>query len=168
MKAKPTSLQLYKAHRERLLRYANRLSGDHTLAEDIVQDTWFLFARQPVEQIGSPLQYLRAIVRNLFIARLRRTASEGTDGVDFDTATEGVMDNTASPEHEASARETLARVIAVIDAMPHRQAVAFKLYYFEGLKLREIAGHLDFSIPMVHRLIADGMAICERIYEEGL
>lgn len=168
MKAKLTSLQLYEAHRERLLSYANRLSGDHTLAEDIVQDTWLLFARQPVEQISAPLQYLRAIVRNLFITRLRRAASERTDGVDFDTATEGMMDNAASPEHEASARETLARVIAVIDAMPRRQAAAFKLYYFEGLKLREIAGHLDLSIPMVHRLIADGMAVCDRIYEEGL
>ncbi|WP_264812359.1 RNA polymerase sigma factor, partial [Gluconacetobacter sacchari] len=91
-----------------------------------------------------------------------------TDGVDFDTVTEGMADNAASPEYAASARETLARVIAVIDAMPPRQACAFKLYYFEGLKLREIAARLDLSVPMVHRLIADGMTICDRIYEEGL
>ncbi|MBO1324465.1 RNA polymerase sigma factor [Acetobacter sp. TBRC 12305] len=168
MKAKRTSLQLYEAHRERLLSYANRLSGDRTLAEDIVQDTWLLFARQPVEQIGAPFQYLRTIVRNLFITRLRRTRNEGTDGVDFDAATQDMADNAASPEAAASARETLARVVAAVDAMPPRQRDAFKLYYFEGLKLREIAMRLDLSIPMVHRLIADGMTICDRIYEEGL
>lgn len=168
MKGKRTSLQLYEAHRERLLNYANRLSGDRTLAEDIVQDVWLLFARQPVEHIGAPLQYLRTIVRNLFITRLRRTADEETKDVDFDAVVEGIADHAASPEQAASARETLVRVLAMVDAMPLRQAEAFKLYYFEGLKLREIAARLDLSIPMVHRLIADGMTICDRIYEEGL
>ena len=84
------------------------------LCQDFERNSYLLFARQAVEQIGAPLQYLRAIVRNLSITRLRRTANEGTDGVDFGTATERMMDNAASPEHKPSACETLACVIAVV------------------------------------------------------
>ncbi|WP_366125165.1 RNA polymerase sigma factor [Acetobacter lambici] len=49
MNQKRTSLELYQTHRASLLSYATRLSGDHTVAEDIVQDVWLLFSRQQVE-----------------------------------------------------------------------------------------------------------------------
>ena len=52
MDGKRTSLELYQTHRATLLSYATRLSGDKTVAEDIVQDVWLLFSRQRVETIA--------------------------------------------------------------------------------------------------------------------
>lgn len=72
MNPKRTSLDLYQAHRDSLLSYATRLSGDRTAAEDIVQDVWLLFSRQQIETIVTPLNYLRTMVRNLVITRVRR------------------------------------------------------------------------------------------------
>ncbi|MFT8464907.1 MULTISPECIES: RNA polymerase sigma factor [Acetobacter] len=168
MKAQRTSWQLYEAHRENLLSYANRLCGDKTLAEDIVQDAWLLFSRQQVERITSPLHYLRTIVRNLLLTRGRRVSRAGLVETDFDIATVNVEDQTASPEASVAAREVMRRVFDVINLMPERQRDALMMYHFKGMKLREIAAHLGVSHALVHRLIADGVAICDRIREEGL
>ncbi|WP_242010247.1 RNA polymerase sigma factor [Acetobacter conturbans] len=167
MKPKPLSSDLYEAHRSGLLSYARRLSGDSVLAEDVVQDAWVLFARQPAHAISSPGNYLRTIVRNLLMTRLRRAKIERISDTDFDVVTATVADDAASPEETVAARETMTRVIDALDALPARQADAIRMYHFEGMKLREVAAMLGVSIPMVHGLITEGLAICNRIRKEG-
>lgn len=63
----------------------------------------------------------------------------------------------------------MTRIVATIAALPdERQRQAIRMYHFEGLKLREISAHLGISTTRVHRLIADGMAICDCVRKEGL
>jgi RNA polymerase sigma-70 factor (ECF subfamily) len=165
---KRTSLELYQTHRASLLSYAARLSGDKTLAEDIVQDVWLLFSRQQIETIAAPLNYLRTMVRNLVITRARRQRVEGTAGTDFEAATAGIADGQVSPEESVASREAMQRIVDAIAAMPDpRQRQAIRMYHFEGMKLREIAAHLDLSLTRVHGLIEDGMVICDRVRQEG-
>lgn len=137
------------------------------LAEDIVQDAWLLFARQSAGTIVSPGSYLRTIVRNLLMTRARRAKIERMSEADFDVVTATVADEAVSPEETAAARETMMRVMDALDALPERQAEAIRLYHFEGMKLREVAAVLGVSIPMVHGLITEGLAICNRIRKEG-
>lgn len=167
MKSKHPSFELYEAHRPGLLSYARQLSGDAVLAEDIVQDAWLLFARQSAGTIVSPGSYLRTIVRNLLMTRARRAKIERMSEADFDVVTATVADDAVSPEETAAARETMMRVMDALDALPERQAEAIRLYHFEGMKLREVAAVLGVSIPMVHGLITEGLAICNRIRKEG-
>lgn len=163
-----TSLELYQTHRASLLSYAARLSGDKTAAEDIVQDVWLLFSRQRVETIAAPLNYLRTMVRNLVITRVRRQRVEGTAGTDFEAATAGVPDGQVSPEDNVASREVMKRIVDVIAAMPDpRQRQAICMYHFEGMKLREIAAHLGLSLTRVHGLIEEGMVLCDRARKEG-
>ncbi|BAU38677.1 DNA-directed RNA polymerase sigma-70 factor [Acetobacter pasteurianus NBRC 101655] len=165
---KRTSLELYQTHRATLLSYATRLSGDKTVAEDIVQDVWLLFSRQRVETIAAPLNYLRTIVRNLVITRVRKEGVENTAGSDFEAVTAEIADDQVSPEENVASREAMKRIVDAIAAMPDpRQRQAIRMYHFEGLKLREIAVHLDLSLTRVHGLIEDGMAICDRVRKEG-
>ncbi|ARW11579.1 RNA polymerase sigma factor [Acetobacter ascendens] len=168
MNQKRTSLELYQTHRASLLSYATRLSGDHTVAEDIVQDVWLLFSRQQVEMIAAPLNYLRTMVRNLVITRMRRLGREGTLGTDFESATAAITDGQVSPEENVASREAMKRIVDAIAAMPDpRQRQAIHMYHFEGMKLREIALHLGLSLTRVHGLIEEGMVICDRVRKEG-
>ncbi|MFT8897779.1 MAG: sigma-70 family RNA polymerase sigma factor [Acetobacter sp.] len=167
MKSKHPSFELYEEHRPGLLSYARQLSGDAVLAEDIVQDAWLLFARQSAGTIVSPGSYLRTIVRNLLMTRARRAKIERMSEADFDVVSATVADDAVSPEETVAARETMMRVMEALDALPEQQAEAIRLYHFEGMKLREVAAVLGLSISMVHGLITEGLAICNRIRKEG-
>ncbi|OUI99910.1 DNA-directed RNA polymerase subunit sigma-24 [Acetobacter sp. DsW_54] len=108
------------------------------------------------------------MVRNLVITRARRQRVEGTAGTDFDVATAGIADGQVSPEENVASREAMQRIVDAIAAMPDpRQRQAIRMYHFEGMKLREIAAHLDLSLTRVHGLIEDGMVICDRVRKEG-
>lgn len=144
--------------------YAGKLSGDRASAEDIVQDAWLLMDRKARDGIiREPLGYLRRIIRNLVFAQARgarETAVAPEDMAD-------VADDRPSAEAALMARQAMDRVLDAIDAMPPRQRAAIKMYHFEGMKLREIAERLGLSTSYTHRLIADGMEICDQRRRQG-
>jgi DNA-directed RNA polymerase specialized sigma24 family protein len=68
-----TPLALYSAHRNALTSYASGIVGDHSRAEDVVQEAWLRFVaamgKGPLEE---PVGYLYRIVRNLAVDYRRR------------------------------------------------------------------------------------------------
>jgi RNA polymerase sigma factor (sigma-70 family) len=156
------SLGLYRSHRESLISYAGRLSGDPGTAEDIVQDAWLLFDRRTGDEgIREPLAYLKRIVRNLVFAQVRKNRPDSTSHFDSNEAVRRLADDRPSAEAELIARDDMRFVMDVLRTLPDRQQAAFKLYYFEGLKLREVATRLGFSISLAHLLITEAMQICD-------
>lgn len=150
---------LYRTHRNTLVSYASKLAGDRGVAEDIVQDAWLLFDRQPhAERIAEPLGYFKRIVRNLVFARARRGQHEAPAG---DTAIAQLADERPSIEADLIAQDEMRLVMAVVHSLPMRQQAAFKLYHFEGLKLREIAGRLGISVSLTHLLVTEAMQLCD-------
>lgn len=152
--------RLYRTHHYSLVRYASRLSRDRSWAEDIVHDAWLRLDRQThTTAIEEPLAYVRSIIRNLIFAKARRPAIETA------VAAEDIRelaDDRPSVEAQLIARQTMELVLDAIDAMPERQQAAIKMYYFDGLKLREAAERLGLSVSHTHSLIVDGMKICNR------
>lgn len=133
-----------------------------------MQDVWLLFSRQQIETIATPLNYLRTMVRNLVITRMRRQYREGVVDTDFDAATVDVADGQVSPEDRVASREVMQRIVDTIATMPDpRQRDAIRMYHFEGMKLREISAQLGLSLTRVHGLIEEGMVICDRVRKEG-
>lgn len=156
------SLRLYRSHRESLISYAGRLSGDPGTAEDIVQDAWLLFDRRTGDEgIREPLAYLKRIVRNLVFAQVRKNRPNPARHFDPSEAVRRLADDRPSVEAELIARDDMRFVMDVLRTLPDRQQAAFKLYYFEGLKLREVATRLGFSISLAHLLITEAMQICD-------
>ena len=158
------ALSLYKSHRDTLVSYAGRLSGDPAAAEDVVQDAWLLLDRQPEEKrLAEPLAYFKRIVRNLVFAQARRKHRENTltsptgDG----HAIDWVIDEAPSAEAALMARDELRLVMDVLDSLPERQVTAFKLYYFGGMKLREVAMRLGISTSLAHGLVTQAMQLCD-------
>jgi RNA polymerase sigma factor (sigma-70 family) len=162
LKNQPATLNFYTAHRRMLVDYAMQITGDRALAEDIVQDAWLALAAQGGDVIVlDPRAYLRRTIRNLAINALRRKVRERKiGGEELDASALEVAQDAPSPEADVIARTELACVMGVLATLPERQRVAIEMYRFGGHKLREIAEHLGVSIPLVHLLVSEGLAIC--------
>lgn len=167
MSTRKLSLRLYQEHRKAFLVYANRLTGDHAQAEDLVQEAWVLFEQQNKIEISAPVHYFKTIMRNLFRFSYRRQKLEKTRDTDFDNASRIIADLAPSPEQVADARWQVSKLLDQIEAMPPRQTAAIKMYYFEGLKLREIAAELNISVSFAQSLIADGIEACTNTRATG-
>lgn len=159
------AMRFFMTHRASLTDYAAKVLGDRGQAEDVVQEAWLTLAsRKPAEgaaEVRAPLGYLRTMVRNLSIDLLRRRAREGRiSGGDVEDAAGRVADESPSPEAALGARRDLDCVMGVLRSLPERQQVAIEMYRFGGYKLREIADHLQVSVPLVHLLISEGLAVC--------
>lgn len=162
MKRNSAALHLYRSHRNSLVSYAGRISGDPDGAEDIVQDAWLLFSRpQHAEGIQEPLGYLKRIVRNLVFAQGRRNRKNPTVAADISESADRIVDDRPSIEAELIARDDMRLVMDVVQSLPDRQQAAFKMYHFEGLKLREVAARLGISTSLAHLLVTDAMQLCD-------
>lgn len=159
------ALRLYRTHRDTLVSYAGKLSGDRAGAEDIVQEAWMLLDRHADSgAIREPVGYMRRIIRNLVFARARREAREMPWTAEDMPE---IADDRPSAEAELIARQTMELVLDTIDSMPARQKAAIKMYHFEELKLREIAERLGLSVSYTHSLIVEGMEICNQRRRQG-
>jgi RNA polymerase sigma factor (sigma-70 family) len=155
----PIALHFYGAHRDELVSYAAKIVGDHATADDIVQDAWLGLSRAEEDvRILDPKAYLRRAIRNLAIDALRRKARQQRIGGEMPEAE--IAHDAPSPEQASIARADLRCVAAVLQSLPERQRIAIEMYRFDDYKLREIAAHLGVSIALVHKLIADGLALC--------
>lgn len=122
-------------------RYAYRLVGEASGAEDVVQQT-FLQAWAHREQVDSQQAvrgWLLAIARNTFLKSLRRErpASFSKLGVDADSLSEVSY---------GTSHEEVAELLA---QLPEEQRTLLLMFYFEGLAYREIAERLDLPVGTV-------------------
>lgn len=165
MEQKGSLLILYSTYRRDLLKYANGLVADHSVAEDIVQEAWLRLDRgSETVALSEPLRYLYRIVRNLALDLRRKSTREKTifTSAGFDSIVEQQADAQPSPDQIAQDKAQLEAVQAVLVALPERTRIAFEMHRFGGCKLREIAAHLNISIAMAHVLVAEAVDACKQ------
>lgn len=153
---------LFIQHRGSLVDYAARIVGSRVQAEDVVQEAW-LRLRQAEEQrpILEPLAYLYRLVRNLAIDTRRKVSRERARTLPETTAA-AVTDDAPTSEQAAAAREELRVVLEALAALPERTQVAVRMNRIEGRTLQEVANHLDLSVTRTFKIIAEGVAHCDR------
>src|SRR5262249_39113810 len=145
-----------------LVDYATSIVGSRDRAEDVVQEAWLRFdevARQRL--LTEPLAYLYRIVRNLALDGQRAVVREKRL-LASEPATGPLASSTftPSPERVALYKDELRLLHEALAGRPERTRIAFEMHRLGGCKLREIAGHLDISLPLAHRLVADGIEHC--------
>jgi RNA polymerase sigma-70 factor (ECF subfamily) len=126
----------------RLLRLAERLSGDPREAEDLTQET-LLRALRKRPDLGNPdgrRAYLTRILVNLWRTRVRnrarrREAPAGSPVPDLPA-------RDAGPVQRTIGHETTARIREALHALPPGQRAALVLRVDEGLSVSEIARSL--------------------------
>ena len=142
--------ELYVRHAPDALRLAYLLTGDRSLAEDLVQDAFVRMAGRLVHLRSSSMfaAYLRTTVVNLARSHGRRKAVERR-----------YAERTAAPRPaeaaDVSDRDQLRNALM---ALPVRQRTAVVLRYYEDLSERQVAEVLRVRPSAAKSLIARGVA----------
>jgi RNA polymerase sigma-70 factor (ECF subfamily) len=136
--------QLVANNHEVVYRYAYRLTGCRSSAEDITQEV-FLRAFKSVEQLRDPLAergWLLAITRNEFARWCRLTAAQRATSTD---------DNSIPDQVEGGERDLERRdwVQAALEQLPSEFQAVVLMFYFEQLSYTEIADSLAIPIGTV-------------------
>jgi RNA polymerase sigma-70 factor (ECF subfamily) len=156
-------LELFDALRARLIRYLTGFMLAVPDAEEIVQET-FLALFQHLRQ-GGPRDNLKGwlfrVAHNLALKKRYRERREYQNLSVSLPAEDLVLDPGLNPEDQLASRQTRAKLMAVVQALPEqdRQCLILRA---EGLRYREIAGVLDMSLGSISISLGRSLARLSR------
>jgi len=127
---------LYKRHRGGLYRFVLRAIKQRSSTEELFQEVWIrvIEARSRYAPQARFTTWLYTIAHNLLVDHWRR---KGLTLVQLDE--EELVAAPDNPARQAEARESLARLLQAIEALPAAQREAFLLHEEAGLSVAEIA-----------------------------
>ncbi len=140
--------KLFRSSYVSLVRYAKRILKDHDTAEEIVQDLFFrLWQDRGKLTIESSLNgYLFRSVHNSSLHFIEHQKVVDRHAGEIAASAE----QTAEPVTEAIYYSELQRKVArVLDRLPEKCSIIFRMSRFEGLKYNEIAEKLSVSLKTV-------------------
>ena len=140
--------KLFRSSYVSLVRYAKTLIRDHDASEEIVQELFFrLWQDRQTIRIESSLNgYLYRSVHHRALHYLEHQKVVGRHAGEVLAA----ADMTSEPVTDAIYyHELQARVARVLERLPERCRLIFKMNRFEGLKYIEIADKLAVSLKTV-------------------
>jgi RNA polymerase sigma-70 factor (ECF subfamily) len=127
---------LYRRHRGALYRFVLRALKHGAAAEELFQEAWIrvIESRSRYSPSAKFTTWLYTIAHNLLVDHWRK---KGLTIVALDT--EDVAVESANPARRAEGRESLARFLQALEALPPVQREAFLLHEEAGLSVAEIA-----------------------------
>lgn len=144
--------ELVTAHQRALSAYAQRMLGDRTAAEDVVQETflrlWLRAGRFRPDR-ARLTTWLHNIAHNLCVDDFRRGARLDY-GVEPNASALQTEEATVMHERDEEQR----RLRAAVAALPERQRSALLLCHFQGLSNRDAAHILEVSVDALESLLA--------------
>jgi RNA polymerase sigma-70 factor, ECF subfamily len=154
---------LVRRHLARVTALAQRIVGNRSDAEEIVQEAflrcwqkapdWRAANDRTAEARTGTAQFatwLYRVLVNLCLDRRRRPQPLGIE------AAETIADGAADGFQKTAQGETSRRVQAAMAELPERQRAALALCYFEGLGNIEAAAVLEISIGALESLLVRG------------
>jgi RNA polymerase sigma-70 factor (ECF subfamily) len=145
--------QLVDAHYESLYRYAYRLTGSASDAEDLTQEA-FCKAQLCYSQLrdaGRAKAWLFSILRNEYLHRVR------ANGNHREVSLEGVGD-LAEPASDPPPEIDSERLQQALLELPETFRTPIILYYFEDFSYRDIAEQMDLPLGTVMSRLARAKA----------
>ena len=144
-------------HADVLYRYAYRLTGSTSDAEDLTQQT-FLIAHQKLSQVRnaqSARGWLFAVLRHAFLKSERQTQRLplSSAGLDIESIPDEIIESLSVD------RELLQTAIDEL-AEPYR--LVLLSFYFEELSYREIAERFDLPVGTVMSRLSRPKTNCDR------
>ena len=143
-----------------ILRLFTRRTGDAAAAEDVVQDLWLRVEGAEVDaRVDNPLAFLLRMANNLYLNRLRSSASGRTrdrawHDASFEAAGEDVLAGEPTPEAQVESRQQLLLLVETLKELPDRTQAIFRLHKIEGLGQAEVASRLGVSVSSVEKHLA--------------
>lgn len=137
--------------------FADRFVQSQAIAEEIVQELFFVFwmNRQTV-QVNSLRGYLFAAAKNRAMHHLRHRSFRTRVGVrlGLTPALAGVAEPRELSDDEIAREEERVDIRRAIESLPPRSRQAFELRWDEQLSHAEIAGRMGISVKGVEKLLA--------------
>ena len=127
--------ELYDTHVDRVFRFAYRMSGDATIAQDITQDTFVrVFARLDGFRGEAAFStWLYAIARSVALNTLRKVKQLRNRETDLEDS-QGIAPVPFDDEPDLT-----CRLHEAIDELPEKHRTVFLMHDVEGFKHHEIA-----------------------------
>lgn len=156
----PNIGRLVELHYALLYRYAFRLSGSPTDAEDLTQQT-FLSAQAHLDQLRDPAQaknWLCTILRHCYLKSLRKKGRTAASVENLDELAVSV------PVHSHFDSEKLQQSI---DLLPDEFKIPLILFYFKEFSYKEIAQQLDVPLGTVMSRLSRAKAFLKKHLGDG-
>lgn len=142
--------QLVEAHSREIFRLAFRLTGDHAVADDVVQES-FLKAYRALAKFDGRSRFgtwLYRITANCAMDQMRRKQRDAARYRPLEEATPQLLPASAEPGPERRARssEISSRIEAALAELSPAERTAFVLRHFEDQSIAEISRTLDAGV----------------------
>jgi RNA polymerase sigma factor (sigma-70 family) len=135
-----------------------RVTGSGLDVDDVVQETYAILGElATTDHILRPRNYVYQVAQSILLAQYRRSRIVPIDYLAeldrFDPAADA-----PGPDQQASGRQELERLAAMMAELPDRQREAFRLLKLEGLSQREAARRMQVSESTLEKHIAKALS----------
>ena len=144
---------LYDRYGSMVMGLALKITGDRSLAEEVVQETfWRVWRKADLFQTqrGAFTSWFFGITRNLSIDLLRRQKTQ----VQPVNETEQIIEQTADPSTDvpeaAWLRQKHQQMRTAIETLPNEQRTVIEMAYFRGMTRQEIAQATGEPLGTIH------------------
>lgn len=152
--------ELFKTHRNALVKASMRIVGSLHQAEDVVQEAFVKLEAGPRSTaIRSESHYLFQIVHNLSIDCYRRRIREERVIVTSELEADSVAAD-GTPETRAVGRQSLQALANALSELPERTRRAFELCRVQGMSQKDIAAELGVSPTLVNFMVKEALLHC--------
>lgn len=141
--------QIFRLYYPKLLVFAEAICKSRELAEEVVGNVFLKLweNRKMLPAIRNLNYYLLVAVKHTaldYLEKMKKQASLPLDNIDVEFG-----DININPENTLISAETIRFIQAIIDSLPPRCKLIFRLVKEDGLKYREVAELLNISVKTV-------------------
>jgi len=149
---------LFKRHSRRAVELATTIAEDRSSAEEIVSDVFLSFwaRRASLPNITSFRPYLFTAIRYR-AKRVMHDKMAGAKVISLEDYRPKAQDSPIDPFCQLQAGELADTLQAVIELLPPRRKLIFKLQRIDGLSYKEIAALLELSERTVENQVASAL-----------
>lgn len=132
--------------REQLFYYAQRLLGDATEAEDIIQEVYLKlwYMRNELKTYNSVQALSVQITKHLCLNRLKEQLRKPQESYPSSLASEVL-----TPDIELEQKDQVKQVMRIIDSLPGLQQTILRMKHLDGFEVEEIAALTGSSAEAV-------------------
>jgi RNA polymerase sigma-70 factor (ECF subfamily) len=144
---------LYDRYCSTVMGLALKITGDRSLAEEVVQETfWRVWRKADLFQTqrGAFTSWFFGITRNLSIDVLRRQRTQIQPVEETEQIIEQAVDPSMNVPEAAWLREKHQQMQAAIATLPNEQRNVIEMAYFRGLTRQEIAQATGEPLGTIH------------------
>jgi RNA polymerase sigma-70 factor (ECF subfamily) len=163
--------ELFAALESPLLGYALRLTGDRTIAEDLVQDA-FMKLHAQFDAVREPQRWLYRTVHNAALNHRRDSAktislspADNESHETYESYENDVTDESPLPDEQIARLESIGLVRLRLETLDARSRELIRLKFHEDLSYKQISertglkpGHVGYLLHHALKAIAEELA----------